>query len=197
MSPAPEPSLELLRRIHNGDAAAFAEVYRRYRDRLLLAIRRRLGAGLRANLESEDVLQSVVREALAGLRDFVPDGDGALGRYLHVCVLNKIRKKARFHGTKRRHGGVPLTDSLADALADAGPELRYRDCERFERLERALDQLPEPMRTVVDLRVCEGRTHVEIAQAIGRSEEAVRKIYQRAIARLSVATMDQAEGGRP
>lgn len=193
-----EPSIALLRRIRTGDADAWTELYLRYRDRLLFAIRRRLGPALRARLESEDVLQSVVREALHGLRAFEPDGDGALGRYLHVCVLNKIRKKAVFHAAQRRSGAVPLTDTLAERVdwtdrnSPAG-ELRYADSDRFERLERELQRLPEPMRTVVDLRACEGQTNAEVAAAIGRSEEATKKLYQRAVARLAVLLADPAD----
>jgi RNA polymerase sigma-70 factor (ECF subfamily) len=203
MSPAPaEASLALLQRIQRGDESAWNDLYRRYRDRLLFAIRRRLGSELRSQLESEDVLQSVVREALTGLRDFTPDGDGALGRYLHVCVLNKIRKKAAFHGAQRRRGAVPLTDSLAERLGGRPggggglAELRYVDDDRFLRLERELQRLPEPMRTVVELRACEGRTNAEVAQDIGKSEEAAKKLYQRAIARLGVMLADSGTGAR-
>lgn len=188
MAGAPvESSVALLQRLQGGDTAAWGDLYLRYRDRLLFAIRRRLGPHLRARIESEDVLQSVVRQAFAGLHDFVPQGDGALAKYLHVCVLNMIRKKAGYFGAQRRDGAVPLTDSVAATLTTAQePGLRYVDADRYERLERGLARLQEPMRTVVELRACEGLAHAEIAAQIGRSEEATKKLYQRAIARLGV-----------
>jgi RNA polymerase sigma-70 factor (ECF subfamily) len=180
-------TVTLLQRIQQGDQQAFDDLYLRYRDRLLFAIRCRLGPALRARLESEDVLHSVVRDALADLQRFAPRDDGALGRYLHVCVLNKIRKKAAFHGRERRAAEVPLSDSLADRVPEPARDLRYLDAERYERLEAALGRLPEDMRTVVLLHRCEGMTFEEAAEALGRSRDATAKLYQRAIARLGVA----------
>ncbi|HEX5054657.1 MAG TPA: sigma-70 family RNA polymerase sigma factor [Planctomycetota bacterium] len=186
MVSAPEPSIVLLRRIQAGDTGAWDDLYLRYRDRLLFTIRCQLGPGLRARLQSEDVLHSVVRDALSDLQQFVPHDDGALARYLHVCVRNKILKKAAFHGAQRRAGSVPLSDSLAERLPQARDELGYVDSDRYEALEAALQRLDEPMRTVVLGRVVEGLTNAELGAAIGKSEEATKKIYQRAVARLGV-----------
>lgn len=181
-----ENSIELLQRIQQGDRAAWDDLYLRYRDRLLFAIRCQLGPELRARLQSEDVLHSVVRDALTDLQRFAPQDDGALGRYLHVCVLNKIRKKGAFFGAQRRAGDVALSDSLAERLPAAGPQ-RYLDHERYDALERAIQRLPEPMREVVVLRAVHGLSNQEAAAALGRTPEATSKTFQRAIARLGVA----------
>ena len=85
-------SLELVRRIQAGDREAWDGLYLRYHDALLFAIRCRLGSRLRARLQSEDVLHSVIKDAMKDLARFEPRGAGALGHYLHVCVLNKITK---------------------------------------------------------------------------------------------------------
>ena len=185
--PIHEPSIELLRRIQGGDPAAWEELYLRYRDRLLFTIRCQLGPSLRSKLQSEDVLHSVVRDALSDLQRFVPDDDGALLRYLNACVRNKIKKKAAFHGALRRAGGVPLSESLAERLPVAETGLGYVDAERYEALEAALQRLPEEMRAVVLARVVEGRSNAEIGGSLGKSEEAVKKVYQRAVARLGIA----------
>lgn len=184
---APERSLELLARIQAGDTAAWDALYRRYRDRLLFTIRCQLGPGLRGKLQSEDVLHSVVREALVDLQHFVPHDDGALFRWLDACVRNKIRKKAAFHGAQKRAAAVPLTDSLAERLAEPAAGLGYQDAARYEALEAALQRLPAELREVVLARIVDGGTNAEIGARIGKSEEAVKKIYQRAVARLGIA----------
>ncbi len=187
MAPGPaDNSIELLQRIQNGDRSAWDELYLRYRDRLLFSIRCRLGPELRRRLQSEDVLHSVVREALTDLQRFEPQDERALGRYLHVCVLNKIKKKGNFYGAQRRAGDVPLSDTLMKRLPGAGPE-RYLDQDRYEALERAIERLPEAMREVVMLRSIHGLTNQEAAAEIGKTPEATTKIYQRAVARLGVA----------
>jgi len=188
-------SAELVRRIQAGDQAGWEELYLRYRDPLLLSIRARLGPALRARLSSEDVLHSVVKDALGELARFEHRGPGSLGHYLHACVLNKIRNKADYHGALKRAGDRPLSDSLVAALH--GPELaaapRYLESERFERLERALGQLEEEARELVLLRLVEGLSNAEAARLVGKSPAAASKAYCRGLARLGTLTRDGGE----
>jgi len=182
-----EISTELVRRIQEGDDSAWPELYRRYRDPLLLSIRCRLGPKLRSHLQSEDILHSVVKDALVDLRKFEPRGANSLDHYLHVCVLNKIRVKAEYYSAKKRSGEVPLRETLHGELPDSGAgEPRYLDAERYERLERALERLPEPMREVVLLRRIENLSNLEVAEVLGKNPDATSKTYNRAIARLGM-----------
>lgn len=182
-------SLELVERIRDGDATAFESLYRRYRDALLFSIRCRLGAHLRSRLESEDILHSVVKDALLDLRTFEPRaGANSLAHYLHVCVLNKIRAKADHFGAAKRKGEVPLTDSIAERLPSArgAAEPQYHDSERYEKLERALARLPEDQREAILLRRVEGLSNAEAAAVLGKTPEAASKLYNRALARLGI-----------
>lgn len=178
-------SLELVERIKSGDDSAWEAFYARYHDPLLFAIRCRLGRDLRSRLQSEDVLQSVVADALRDLARFEPRGAGSLSHYLHACVLNKIRSKAEFYAASKRSGDVPLSESLADRLESReGAPPSYADAPRYGRLERALSALPEAMREAVLLRTVEGLSNREAASVLGQSEEATSKAYNRALARL-------------
>lgn len=180
-------SAELARRAGAGDRAAFAELYGRHHDALLLAVRCRLSPALRARLSSEDVLQSVVADVLSDIARFEPRGPGALARWLHTAVLNKLRNKADWYGADKRAGDVPLSDSLVGALAGSragAPE--YVDRERWEGLEQALAELPDEVREVVLLRTIEGLGNAEAADVLGKSPAATSKLYNRALARLGV-----------
>lgn len=182
-----EGSQELVRRIHDGDRSAFGELYRRFHDPLLLSIRTRLGPALRARVASEDILQSVFCAALDDMRGFEPRGPGSLARYLLTCALNKMRSKATWFGAGKRRGGVRLTESVAAAVPDPlSVPPTYHDTSAFERLERALLQLPEAMREVVLMRRVEGLSNQEAAVALGRSEEATSKLYNRALAQVGL-----------
>ncbi len=178
-------TLELVARIRGGDSAAFGELYSRYHDELLFAVRAHLGPRLRTALESEDVLQSVVVDAFKALPDFQPRGPGSLRHYLHAMIVNKIRARADYFDALRRAGTQPLSDSAAAELPEPGGEPAYRDGERFERLERALRGLPPEMQQVVILRKVDGLPSKEAADLMGRSDAAVRKLYSRALARLT------------
>jgi len=178
-------SLELVQRIQNGDGAAWEELYLRYRDPLLLSIRSRLGQGLRARLTSEDILHSVVKDALTGLQEFEHRGPGSLAHFLHACVLNKIRNKADYHAAQKRAGDVALSATLLAAVPARGDDsLEYLDAERYGKLERALAQLAAEVREIVILRLVEGLSNREAAQVVGKSAAATTKAYCRGIARL-------------
>ncbi|MEQ8765625.1 MAG: RNA polymerase sigma factor [Planctomycetota bacterium] len=190
-----ELSIDLVRRIQDGDTSAWDRLYLRYRDRLLLSIRCRLGPHLRSRLQSEDILHSVVREVIgSALKGFEPRGGRSLERYLHACVLNKICAKAGYHAAQKRAGEVPLSEAILDGLPNAPDSApRYRDAERYERLERALANLASEMREAVMLRGIEGLSNLEASQALGKTPEAMSKLYNRAIAKLSLTLLP----GRP
>ena len=62
--PEPTSTQALLQRVHTGDRAALNELYNRYLMRVLAAVRARLGAELRAKLESWDVVQDALLSRL-------------------------------------------------------------------------------------------------------------------------------------
>lgn len=178
-------TLELVGRIRAGDTAAFDDLYRRYHDELLFAVRAHLGAGLRSALESEDVLQSVVVDAFKALPNFEPRGPGSLRHYLHAMIVNKIRTRAKYFGADKRAGTLPLSESCADGLADGELQPTYHDGERFEALEKAIRQLPEDMRRIVVLRKIDGLPSKEAAEVLGLNDTAARKLFSRSLARLT------------
>lgn len=180
-------SLDLVRRIQGGDGEAWNELYRRYHDRLLLAVRCRLGAALRARLESEDLLQSVVLGAMGEIERFEPRGPRSLEHFLHVLVSRKIRDRADHFSARKRRGEEPLLEDRLEAGAGTDRLPRYHDEVRYERLEKALATLPEDMRRVVLLRRVDGLSSQETAREMERTDDAVRKLYSRAIARMSAA----------
>lgn len=180
----PDLSLELVRRIQAGDRGAFEGLYLRYHDALLFSIRCRLGSRLRASLQSEDILQSVVKDALAELARFEPRGPGSLRHYLHTCVLNKIRARAAQLGGGVRAAERRVTNSVLDELPGRCDEVRYLDGERYERLEAGLGQLGAEAREVVLLRSVEGFSNEEAARVLATTPAAASKLYNRALARL-------------
>lgn len=177
-------SLDLVRRIQGGDRGAWNALYARYHDRLLFAIRCRMGPELRCRIQSEDVLQSVVKDAVQDLLQFEPRGPRSLEHYLHVCVLNKIRSKAVYFGADKRAGDRPLSDSMMASLEAKDAEPRYRTEDVYLRLERAMRGLSDDMREVVLLRLVEEVSNKDAATLLGKSEEATSKLFHRALAKL-------------
>ncbi|MEM7202679.1 MAG: sigma-70 family RNA polymerase sigma factor [Planctomycetota bacterium] len=180
--PGDEQTVELLGRIGDGDEGAWRELYDLYHDELLFSIRLQLGARLRAVLESEDVFQSVALEAFRELPKLDYRGKGCVSAFLRQLVRNKIRTRAAFFAARKRSAPtVPLTEGSEPVSAEPP---RYRDRERFESLEACMRSLPAGMRDAVLLRRFQGLSNAEAAASTGRSEDAMRKLYSRAITRL-------------
>ncbi|MCA8972702.1 MAG: sigma-70 family RNA polymerase sigma factor, partial [Planctomycetes bacterium] len=141
-------------------------------------------------LQSEDILQSVALEAFRDLPRFEPRAPGSLRAFLHKLVINKIRDRADFHSAKKRGAALSLETSMLGDVgmgdSDHGEGPRFYDSERYERLERALDRLPDDMRQAIVLRRFEGLSSREAADAMGKTDDAMRKLYSRALARLTL-----------
>lgn len=176
-------TLQLVHQLQGGDQAAWRELYERYHDELLFAIRAGMGSRLRAFLQSEDVLQSVAMEAFQALPQFTDRGAGSLRAFLNRLVRTKLQDRGRAVAAKKRAGAVPLSATLADELT--GPAPAYFDDARYGHLEQAMQLLPEDMREVIVLHRIEGCSHREIAERLQRTDAATRKLYSRAIARLT------------
>jgi RNA polymerase sigma-70 factor (ECF subfamily) len=181
-------SLHLLRQVRAGRPEAFDALYRRHRDELLLAVRAGMGAGLRAAMQSEDVLQSVAMEAFAVLRRTAEPPAGGFTALLRRMVRHRLVDRARALRRHKRAGTVPLSDSMAAELGQ--PQPPTYDDPRYLRLERALLALPADLRDVLRLRRFDGLSSQEIARRTGRSDDAVRKMVSRAMARLTMLLQD-------
>jgi len=183
----PGLTLELVDRIRSGDQEAWNDLDGRIHDDLLFVIRCRLGAGLRTKVESADILQSVVLESMRELPRFAPRDESSLRHFLHVLVANKIRDRARGFDAQKRRGTLAMTESVEIRLADsAAPDVAYRQPERYLELERCLLRLPADMREAILLRKVEGLSSREAAEQMGRSDVAMRQLYARALARLTL-----------
>lgn len=175
-------SLDLLRLACRGVGGAFDELYRRHRDELLLAVRAGMGPGLRAAIQTEDVLQSVAMEAFELLRRGAEPPHTGFRGLLRRIVRHRLVDKARALRRQKRAGTVPL--SLAEHVATPVPP-SYSDA-RYERLERALLALPAEQSEVLQMRRFDGLSSQEIAARTGRTDDAVRKLMSRAMARLGM-----------
>lgn len=185
----PEPpdsteTIELVNRLQAGQTGAWEDLYRRYRDEMLLTVRLGMGKRLRESLQSEDVLQSVALAAFQAMPRFEARQSGGLRSFLHKLVRNKLVDHARALQAKKRAGTTALTPSHADRLAE--PEVPAYSDPRYDTIERALAQMPDDMRAVIQLRRFEGLSSQEAAERMQKSDDAVRKLYSRAIARLSL-----------
>ncbi len=177
---------ELFERARGGGADAVNVFYERCARKLLPLIRLRLGRTLRSELESRDILQVVLCKSFERLEQ-VKDPSAVMG-WLARMAENEIRDQADFHARDRRDAA--LKSPMEDAAAVPAPVRQALSLviisEEMERLERALEAMPEAQREIILLRKLEELTFPEIAARTGKSEDACRMAFSRAMAALTV-----------
>jgi RNA polymerase sigma-70 factor (ECF subfamily) len=167
-----------------GDAAAFAELYARYAQRVFARLTRLVGPGP----DREDVLQQVFLElhrALPGFR-----AEASLSTFLYRITINV----ASNHLRRRRRRPVDFGDTELDALLDGQPtpEDRAHRREELARIFRLLERVKPDKRIAFVLVAVEGLSIDDAADLVGANPEAVKQRVLHARREL-VAMIERAE----
>jgi RNA polymerase sigma-70 factor (ECF subfamily) len=160
--------------------------YERCARKLLPLIRLRLGRTLRREMESRDILQTVLCKSFQRLTQV--DDPAAVMSWLAKIAENEIRDQADFHQRQRRDAArrAPL-DAAAEVPATVRQALSQAILsEQGQRLEAALDAMSEAERELIVLRKFEELTFPEMAARLGKSEDACRMAFARAMAALTI-----------
>jgi RNA polymerase sigma-70 factor (ECF subfamily) len=184
-----QETTELLVRARDGSSDALNEVYGRVAGRLLALIRLRLGRGLRGQVESRDVLQATLLKSLEHIDGFQGAEGSSLMAWLARIAENEIRDLADYHHRQKRDArrNVPLSGAAADLAANVRSiSSQVVLEERAVRLEQGLESLPLHYREIVVLRKLEEMSWSEIAERLGKSEDACRMLLARAMASLTL-----------
>jgi RNA polymerase sigma-70 factor (ECF subfamily) len=169
----------LLQAARAGDAAAFSRLAEEYRAYLKSVAQRILADRLPS--DGSDVVQTglgVAFQHLSELRD--QDAAGFLS-WLARIVRNEALRSLRQAGRLK-----PLPDGSGEqpAGSSSGPDAKVAHREDAARLLAAIERLPEDYRMVIDLRNLKELPFEHVAQRMGRSSAAVRKLWTRAMDRL-------------
>lgn len=144
---------ETIRRAADGDARCVRMLYERHAPRVYAVVRRIAG--------DDDLAQDYAQEAWIRAIRALPTfrGDSRFSTWLHRIAVNAAIQAARKASRRDDREGPPPEDV---PVGPAPGDTLLRD-----RLERALDRLPEGMRRVLVLHDVEGYTHEEIGDLLG------------------------------
>lgn len=164
---------ELIRRTGAGDGGAFEELYRRYARSVFGLALRRLGDRGRAEDAVQETFVSIWRSASS----YRPErGPGA--PWLYAVARNAIVDNVRAH--------VESPAESPDAPSgEAGPPERAEEGWTAWRVHRALAELPEKERTVLELAYWSGLSQSEIAAFLNIPLGTVKTRTRSALARLA------------
>jgi RNA polymerase sigma-70 factor (ECF subfamily) len=181
----------LTRRFAQGDAAALCALFERHDLLLRARAERVLPASLRRRVSVSDILQESRIAALETHERFEPEGAGAFRRWALGIVENKAQRAVQQHRTAaKRSSAREVTRSARAATGEiAGrspsPSQVAIGRETADQIRRAFESLSADDREVLRLHRDEGLALAEVAQRMGRSYEAVKKLYGRAAARFA------------
>ena len=154
------------------DPSRFAELYELNFARVYGYIARRVGDRDAA----QDLTSDVFHKALASIHTFEWRGVPFAGWLLRIAANMIVDRSKR--GTREITG-----QELAD-LPDLDKRPKLEEADQCARLFALVDQLPKDQRRVIGMRFAEEKSIREIAQALGRSEGAVKQLQFRALQNL-------------
>jgi RNA polymerase sigma-70 factor, ECF subfamily len=179
-----------------GDGAALGRLLERYRNYVGLLVRLQVGRRLRTKVDIEDLLQEIWLEIHRKITLFRGGSEREFltwaRRLIGSILANQVR---RYLGTKSRdvrleralvddldHSSRALNDSLVASQSSPSQQAVRR--EQAVLLADALQGLPEDYREVIILRQLEGLSFPDVARRLSRTEDSVKNVWLRALARL-------------
>ena len=194
-----DPILDLLvAQARAGDQAALGRLLELYRNYLRLLARSLIRPPLQVQLDASDLVQETFLKAHREFAQFAGSGEKELVAWLRQILVRTLANQAKHHHARRRdqrrhesldvlldRSSLAIQQQLADSIASPSAHAVRR--EQAVLLADALARLPADYREVFILRNLEQVAVDEIAARMGRSPNAVRKLWGRAMVALKQA----------
>ncbi len=188
------PGLDrLLRDAKNGCNEAREVLFRELEPYLKIIAKQNFNQNLQAKLGQSDVLQQTMLNASEKFAQFNGSTGGELKAWLKQILINEVHRSERTYFSDKRNVTRETSGSTSDSLpqyvnnlADSLPTPGARAIgeEQSENILAALKRLPEDYQAVIQLRNWQGRSFKDIAESLERTENAVTKLWVRALVRL-------------
>jgi RNA polymerase sigma factor (sigma-70 family) len=156
---------------------AWAAVYRELSPSVLGYLRARGAA------DPEDLTGEVFLQVVRDLGRFAGD-ERDFRAWVFVIAHHRLIDERRMRGRRPVETGADMPET---AHQSGNVEDEAIEALGSERVRRIIGQLPADQRDVLLLRVMGGLTVAEVAQAVGRSQGAVKALQRRGLARIQQA----------
>jgi len=196
------PLADRLAAARAGSTEALGQSLEQFRRYLLEVARNAIGPALKVKGGASDLVQETFLEAQRRFDHFDGASEGQLRAWLRCLLLHEAAKLGRRYGTTAKRK-LSREISLGDdgpavhpsQIAGPGPtpSVAIMSAEQSQLLRAAIDRLPEEYRRVMNLRYIDGLAFDEVGRRLGRSPDAARMLWGRALERLK----HELNGARP
>lgn len=177
---------ELVRRFKEGDQSAYAEIVRRYQDRVYSMCIRWMGDRHIAEEVAQDVFLALFR-ALDRFR-----GDAQLSTWIYRVVVNHCKNRRLYRQRRHTHRHEPLEGDRDDDQPDRqipaegpGTDAYTHQTEAEKLVREGLARLDEEPRQIIVLRDVEDLSYEEISEILDLPRGTVKSRLHRARAQLA------------
>ncbi|MHC4207444.1 MAG: sigma-70 family RNA polymerase sigma factor [Planctomycetota bacterium] len=182
-----------------GNEDALDKLCRIYGERIRRIVRIRMGREIRVKLDSMDLVQDALFNALRGLGDFTYENEGdflrwlsriaqnALGHHVEKLYTDKrdIRREVRLDESKQTTAG--RLAGTPGPVKVTTPSVIMTKKEDLDKLEKAIDELKPEHKEVIVLAKIEELSYKEIGKRLDKSADAVGMLLSRAMVALTIA----------
>ena len=170
---------DLLAKARSGDKTAMAQLAEEYEPQVRLVARARLGLALRPYLDSVDLVQSVHRSLMMGLRNDLYDvaSPDRLVALAVTIVRRKVARQWRRHRRQQRMDG-PDSPDLAHLVVSLSTSDPAEVVALQDQTSRLFAEMNDVDRQLIELRL-EGYTTAEVSRRVGCDSEMLRvRLYR-------------------
>ena len=164
-----------VRQAQEGDASAVEVLYKQHVE----AIYRYIYYRVSSQRDAEDLTAEVFVRMVEGLPAYRFTG-APFESWLYRIASSRV---IDFHRRNRRRPESDLDESLADSSTH--PEEQILQNQEIETLRAALRQLTDDEQSLLILRFVEHRSHIDVAEILGKTPAAVKAMQHRALIRLA------------
>jgi RNA polymerase sigma-70 factor (ECF subfamily) len=177
-----DPDVALMLRVREGDTDALRELIERHQRAVINTIHRAIGDAS----EAEDLAQRVFVQVYRSAKRYKPTAKFTtwLFTITRNTILNEHRRRSRHPAESLDALQEPRDSEYAGwqppdtTMRDPAQEVVERELR--EKIQEAVQELPEAQRTAVILCRYEGLSYEEIAEVLGCSVSATKSLLHRA-----------------
>lgn len=173
----------------SGDGRAMGALLEHYRDYLLRVANDELASDLGVKVSPSDLVQDTCCRAAQVFQEFSGHSEPELRAWLRQILLNHLRDlNRRFRGTRKRAldretPGDANCQEFVDEVES--PSRQLMKLESHLSILAGLGRLAAEDRRAIELRSIQGLPFEEVGRMTGRSPDAARKQWARAVDRLA------------